>query len=76
MAQILVRNLEPAVVERLKDRAHQHGRSLQKEVLWILTQTAGVGFDEARRLSRQWRKRLAGRDFPDSAELLREDRDR
>lgn len=76
MAQILVRNLESDVVERLKDRANLHGRSLEGELRWILTQTAGVGFDEARRLMRQWHKRLAGRDFPDSSKLVREDRDR
>ncbi len=76
MPQILVRNLEPEVVERLKGSANRHGRSLQSEVHWILTQSAGLGFNEARQAVRGWQKRLAGRDFPDSTELLREDRSR
>lgn len=76
MSQILVRNLEPDVVERLKGRASRHGRSLQSEVHLILTQSAGLRFNEARQVARQWQKRLAGRVFPDSAELLREDRSR
>lgn len=76
MSQILVRNLEPDVVQRLKDRASRHGRSLQGEVRWILTQRAGMGFDEARRMARQWHKRLGGRDLPDSVDLVREDRGR
>jgi hypothetical protein len=32
--------------------------------------------DEARRLSERWHRRLAGRSFSDSTELIREDRDR
>jgi len=76
MSQILVRNLEPEIVERLKGRAKRHGRSLQGEVHWILSQSAGLKFSEARGVARQWQKRLAGRDFPDSADILREDRNR
>ncbi len=76
MSQILVRNLEPEVVEKLKDRASRHGRSLQSEVHWILTQSAGLGFNEARQVARQWQRRLADRDFPNSADILREDRSR
>ena len=41
MAKVLVRDLEPAVVERLKARAAQHGRSLQKELKAILEEAAG-----------------------------------
>jgi len=40
MAQIVVRNLDDAVVERLKQRARQEGRSLQSEVRMILAQAA------------------------------------
>ncbi len=76
MSQILVRNLEPDVVERLKGRASRHGRSLQSEVRMILTQSAKLSFPEAREAVLNWQTRLAGRDFPDSVEMLRESRDR
>ena len=76
MPQILVRNLESEVVEKLKSSASRHGRSLQSEVHWILTQSAGLGIEEARQVARGWQKRLAGRNFPDSTELLRKDRSR
>ncbi|MFQ5938275.1 MAG: toxin-antitoxin system, partial [Acidiferrobacterales bacterium] len=36
MAQVLVRGLDNAVVERLKQRASQHGRSLQGELRYVL----------------------------------------
>ena len=40
MAQILIRNLSPSVVERLKQRARLHHRSLEAEVREILEGTA------------------------------------
>ncbi len=76
MAQILVRDLDNETVQRLKDRARQHGRSLEAEARQILSRAAGVNFAEARRLARQWHKKLAGRRLPDSAELIRQDRQR
>ena len=36
MVQILVRNLEPEVVARLKEQAERNGRSLRAEVAQIL----------------------------------------
>lgn len=42
MAQILVRNLDDAVVDRLKQRAREEGRSLQSEVRTILSEAAFV----------------------------------
>jgi len=76
MAQILVRNLDPDVVERLKSRARANGRSLQAEVKMILEQGAKVlDMRTARELADAIRKGF-GRTFDDSAELIREDRDR
>ena len=40
MAQILVRNLDEVVVDRLKQRARAEGRSLQSEVRTILSEAA------------------------------------
>ena len=42
MAQILVRNLDDVVVDRLKQRAREEGRSLQSEVRTILSQAVDV----------------------------------
>ena len=40
MAQILVRDLDKKVVESLKSRARERGRSLQSEVKTILSEAA------------------------------------
>jgi plasmid stability protein len=42
MAQILVRNIEELVKERLRNRAKEHGRSLEEEVRDILRDAASV----------------------------------
>ena len=76
MAQILVRNLESDVVRKLKLRASQHGRSLQSEVRQILTQSAGVSPEQARKAARLWQRKLAGRKFSDTTALIRQDRAR
>jgi plasmid stability protein len=76
MARILIRDLDDETVRRLKDRARRHGRSLQGEAKLILTHAAGISFDDAKKLARQWHKKLAGRDLPDSTQLIREDRQR
>jgi len=77
MAQVLVRDLKADVVERLKDRARRHGRSLQKEAKAILEDAAShYTMEEAREAADRIRRRLAGRTFSDSAELIREDRER
>ena len=78
MATLTIRNVEDGVVERLKSKAIQSGRSLEAEVREVLRQAA-------KRKSRE--EMLAAADRiaamtpkgvkqTDSAELLREDRDR
>lgn len=76
MAQILIRGLEEDVVARLKDRAASRGRSLESEARSILESAAGFTAEEARQTVKDWQKRLAGREFSDSVELLSEDRQR
>ena len=77
MTQMLVRDLDPEVVERLKERARSNGRSLQKEVRAILEGAARTyTMAEARKVSESWHERLVGIEHSDSAELIREDRDR
>ncbi len=76
MGQILVRDLNDEVIERLKDRARNDGRSLQSEVKLILEQAARADIRAARKLANDIRKSFKGRKLTDSADLIREDRDR
>jgi plasmid stability protein len=77
VAQLLVRDLDPEIVERLKQRAKRHNRSLQGEARLILEEAArGVSMEEAREVAERIRKSLAGTMLSDSAELIREDRER
>ncbi len=77
MAQVLVRQLDDNVVVRLKKRAKAHGRSLQSEVKTILEE-AVPDYEAAWKRIERFRKRLgkSGRRFSDSADLIRENRDR
>jgi plasmid stability protein len=76
MAQVLVRNLRKATVERLKRRARSHGRSLQAELHDILERAARTDIADARRAAERMRRRLADREHTDSAELIAKDRSR
>lgn len=79
MAQILVRELDEEVVERLKRRAKEKGRSLQSEVKLILEQAARepqVDMETARRICEGFRRSFKGRKFPDTVETVREARRR
>ncbi|MCH2487837.1 MAG: hypothetical protein MK010_08870 [Erythrobacter sp.] len=78
MASVTIRNLDDGVVERLKSKAKDNGRSLEAELREILS-------TEARRAStKEWlaeADRIAAmtpKDRPqtDSTILIREDRDR
>lgn len=77
MAQVLVRQLSDQVVNRLKKRAKEHGRSLQAEVKTILEE-AVPDYEQAWKRIQMLRDKLkrSGKAFSDSADLIREDRDR
>jgi antitoxin FitA len=75
MPDILVRGLDAETVKRLKGRAKQHGRSLQSEAKMVLENAAGLSIGDVLHAARGWREKL-GRRFSDSAELIREDRQR
>ena len=76
MSQILVRGLTPETVERLKRQARLNRRSLQGEVKTILEEAVAYSGKEALAVALEWRKRLSGRRYGDSARLVREDRNR
>ncbi len=76
MAQLLVRDLDPAVVARLKDKARQNHRSLQGEVKAILEEAAQRATrEEALAMIDKWQRKWGDRVFSDSTQMIREDRD-
>jgi plasmid stability protein len=76
MSQILVRDLSPEVVEKLKLRAKRNRRSLAAEVRTILDQAVGsAGRAELLEFARQMRM-ASGPQTTDSTDLIREDRER
>jgi antitoxin FitA len=79
MAQLIVRNLDDAIYEQLKQRAATQHRSLEAEVRLILENAARervVDMASARTRADAIRTSLEGRAHSDSASLIREDRDR
>ena len=76
MPDILVRDLEPGAVARLKKRAAESGRSLQAEARLVLELASRSGRDEVARRAASLRRRLASRKQTDSVRLVREDRNR
>jgi plasmid stability protein len=81
MFEVLVRNLDEAVVEQLKARARRSGRSLQSELKLILEQAVRPlptrpARAEYRALLDRIRAALGDRPQSDSAALLAEDRAR
>jgi plasmid stability protein len=76
MSQILVRGLDSRIVQRLKSRAENHGRSLESEARLILEQATCFDAGETRRVLRRWQKFFSGRKLADSGKLIREDRRR
>lgn len=82
MSQLLVRNLQEEVVESLKNRAKANHRSLQAEVALILENAAKVQPRDFWQDASAVREQLAeyknqhNHSFSDSAELIREDRDK
>lgn len=77
MAQVLVRNLEDEVVERLKARAAAAGRSLEAELRDIVTAAAKPSKAETLRALARIRSRVRqpGPGEPNVVDMIREDRD-
>ncbi len=75
MANVLIRDLDAEVLNRLKAAARRHGRSLQAEIHDALGRTAAASLAETRRISARWLRRLRGSPQSDSTRFIREDRD-
>lgn len=78
MANILIRNIPDAVLDRFKNMAKDHKRSLQQELRMVLERTVDQSspdiFLKALDLRKKLRKKTVR--FTDSAKLLRQDRAR
>ena len=63
---LTVREVPAEVYNAIKDQAKKNHRSLQAQILWLMTKEAELdqgGFTDA---ARKWRKRLADRDLGDT----------
>ncbi|MCI0339251.1 MAG: hypothetical protein L0226_16895 [Acidobacteria bacterium] len=76
MPDVLVRDVEPGVLDALKNRAALNGRSLQAELKTILEQAAQVTMTDSRKVAARIRRSLNKTAQSDSAALLAEDRER
>jgi plasmid stability protein len=76
MAQVLVRDLKPATIEKLKRRAKRNGRSLQAELKQIIEGATPLSKEGLRSVADAIRGTLRDRHHSDSVHLLREDRSR
>jgi antitoxin FitA len=85
MSQPFLEQLNPVLVNQIEALAQLHGRSLQAEIEHILQQavqsqlrshSSNGSMAEARAAIDRAQTRYAGHTFNDSAELIREDRDR
>ena len=78
MGQLVIAHIDDSVLQRLKARAVAHGRTVEAEAATILEQHARMSLEEFRAAAERIRKSLeqTGRQFSDSAELIREDRER
>jgi len=76
MPDILVRDIDPEKLERLKARAKKNGRSLQSEAKLLIEKAAEERtIEDILESARQIRKKV-GTPAVDSVTLIREDRER
>lgn len=76
MAQLTVRNLDDDLVRRLKIRAAQNNRSAEAEHRLLLENALKPGNEDFWRKADRMRARMKGRIKGDSADIIREERDR
>ena len=77
MPSILVRDLDPTTIKRLKAQAARNGRSLQAEAKAIIERGAQEKtIAELQRQAKAFSKRFEGRKMTNTVRLIREDRRR
>ena len=75
MPQLLVRDVPQELVQALKRRAAEHGRSAEAEHRLILEQALRPGRADFWERAAELREELRGRTFTPSEDLIRQDRD-
>jgi plasmid stability protein len=76
MSAALSLRIDDQTADRLQARAAQDGLSVEEEAGKLLQEALQPGWDAFWTKADRIRHQLAGRTFGDSAELIREDRDR
>jgi plasmid stability protein len=76
MAQVLIRDVAPATIDRLKARAQRNGRSLEAELRVVIAAAVEEPAIDMLAEVERVRALFAGKTFGDSTELVREDRER
>ena len=76
MAQLTVRNVDGELVRLLKIRAAQHNRSAEAEHRAILDEVLRPARPDFWRRAARIRRQLSGRTLGDSADIIRDERDR
>jgi hypothetical protein len=75
MAELVLHDVDPNLVQRLSDLASRSGRTVEQEAKLMLEESIGLARKRAAEAARRIRE-SHGRTFSDSAALIREDRDR
>jgi plasmid stability protein len=75
MAHLVLNDVDPKVIEELRRRAEPGGRAVEEEAKRLLEGALGLSYDRALRAARRIRAEIS-RPADDSADSLREDRDR
>jgi plasmid stability protein len=76
MSQIMIRNLDPAVVEALRRRAATCGTSMEEQARRALTKAVGMDRPAAARRLNEIRRLIGRLEGPSILEDLRRDRRR
>jgi plasmid stability protein len=76
MAQVIIRNIDDAVIARLRASALRQGNSLERELRRLITEAARGNRATFREEAAAFRRRLARRKHSDSTTLIRADRGR
>lgn len=79
MAQVVIRNIDDRVVERLRARAAAQHKSLEQTLREVLTEAARPDraelLAELERIRAMAPPRQPGADYPTAEQLIRDDRD-
>lgn len=75
MAELVLHDVDPNLLQRLRDLASRSGRTVEEEATLMLEGSVGLARKRAAEAARRIRE-SHGRRFSDSAALIRADRDR